>query len=170
MLTTRHTTRTRRAVELLEFTFVFPLILFMAMFIIDMGRLGLTYGALNDAAYTGARAGAAIGLTGGNRTHTCAGPTASSVVAEAFCESITAIPGVGDPATVSITGIPQPRTGNCTRDGDNSYVVVSTAADVDLFTPGLEQALVFTGGTDSGIEDTFRLTTTATVRCEVVVR
>ncbi len=171
ILPRRHATR---AVEIIEFVFIMPMVLILAMFIADMGRLGFVNGAINDAAYTAARTAAAVGSTGGTQTVAC-DDGGLHRVAVAYCEALAGIPGVPGPDQLFVLDVPRPSgsAGACRgSDGSlNRTVQVQVAASVTLMTPGLETLLALLAeDTDTGIPDTFTLASTAVVRCEVVIR
>jgi Flp pilus assembly protein TadG len=138
----------RRATVLLEFVMIMPLFMMLTMFSLDMGRIMVISGALNDATYVGARSAAqygAVNIGGVN------------VVERAFRNAVDDIPGI-DPtkATVVVTA---PSSGVCR--GTDVYIDARATYNMRLVTPWVDNLLDLFGRT-------WTIRTNATVLCEVV--
>jgi Flp pilus assembly protein TadG len=148
--------RSRKGVEIIEFAFVLPAILFILLFAIDMGRNIFVAGSLQDAAYISARTGAQVGGA-------CVGSPGcnTSAAHNVFYQSLGAIPGAVPASAVwKVTS-----GGTCTlaaADPTNSYVTITVTYPEKLVTPGLATALqIVTGGSP-------KVTAVGIARCEVV--
>ena len=144
--------RHRRATVLLEFMLILPLFLFLVFFSVDMGRLMVVYGAVGDATYVAARAGAQYGTTNVNGV---------PVADEAYQRSLDGMPGVSG-STSKLVVI----SGECTSK--SSYIVTEGQQTVSLITPGLGALLKSFEGGDSGYGADWVLKARASVLCEVV--
>ena len=133
-----------------------PLFLFLCLFAIDMGRLIVVSGALNDSAYVAARSGAQRGDA-----------FVADNAEKAFENAITAVPLLGNSTTPASFSILQ---GRCTST--NSYIVVEARKEVPLITPGLGPLLgVFQGDGGPGALAPGRawdVTSRGSVLCEIV--
>ena len=146
-----HGPRRGRASVLLEFMMIMPLFLFLVLFSVDMGRLMVVYGAVGDATYVAARAGAQYG------TVTVNGENVAQV---AFDNALRNVPGLN--FTESDL---QVLRSQCTNA--SSYIVVQAQQTVPLITPGLGQLLGSFGAGDT-VDGEWVLQTRAAVLCEVV--
>jgi Flp pilus assembly protein TadG len=142
----------RRGVALLEFMFVLPLFLFLALFAVDMGRVMLAYGALSDSTYVAARSAAQAGdakKNGGDSVN-------------AFYDALSAVPGIDTPLSAKLTIT----NGVCTTT--NKYIRMTGSKSFTFVTPGLGTVLsVFTGDNNS-IGGAWSMSAKAVVLCEVV--
>lgn len=139
--------RRRRGTALLEFVMILPIFVFMILMSVDLGRMMLNYGAVSDASYIAARAGAQYGT---------ASPAGRPGSKAAFANALAGMPGINE-AEASLRII----NGNC--GSEVSYIVVEGSYPVKPFTPGLSAMLGVLNGTES-----FTLKTRAAVLCEVV--
>lgn len=154
MLTIPNRRRRGRATVLLEFMMILPLFMFMTLFAVDMGRMILVAGAMNDAAYVSARAGAQRGYAGDPQN----GPARN-----AFNRAVDAIPGTSSGADADFTIV----RGTCNTA--NSYIVVEVTQDVDFITPGLGLLLGIVDRSERpGLGPTWQLYSRGAVLCEVV--
>lgn len=153
-------TAKKRAVSMLEFTLLLPMMLFLVAFVVDIGRLMMVSNAMTDVTYRTARAGAVAG--GGDVV-----VNGQTVTKEAFGTALAEIPGANQ--AFNIKG-PNIETGSfCKSTGDDRYVKVSTDYSVTLLTPGLGGLLSLAGGGDGGVlPGTFNMNATSVSRCEVV--
>jgi len=155
--------RRRRGGQLLEFTLLLPMALFLLVFSIDMGRTVLATTGLQDAAAVGARAGARIGFSGSVPGEgVCVGSSSTGNPSyDAFCESASILGG----ARVTGVEILSPNGYGqrfCTESPEsNTYVTIRARATIDYITPGLATLIGFTTGTGDDI------VVTGTARCEV---
>lgn len=154
--------RRRRGVDLLEFIFVLPFILFFMMFTFDIGRISLMSGMLHDATNQAARAGAQVGggcLPANSSGASCSEATANAAAPQAFRQAMAGKPLI-DPAQ----GRMQVTTGAlCRTTGPNLFVTVETSYEANLTTPGLPALLNLTVR-----EGPWLLQATAVARCEIV--
>jgi Flp pilus assembly protein TadG len=141
--------RRRKAGLLLEFVMLLPITLILFMVLVDGARVLLISGAVSDATYRSARAGAVVG-----------GASYGDVAGEAFAAALDEIPGGSlavNPEMIVVSGE------RCSAF--ESYVEIKSTYTVDLFTPGLAAAFGFLDReTDGG---GLRLDSTAVARCEV---
>jgi Flp pilus assembly protein TadG len=153
----RTPTRRGRGVALLEFMFVLPLFLFLALFAVDMGRVMLAYGALSDSTYVAARSAAQAGSAsqfGGDSVR-------------AFYSSLSAVPGIDQPGTAKLT------INNGTCSVANKYITMTGSKAFNFVTPGLGTVLAtFTRSTSSeaAYNRSWTMSARAVVLCEVVRR
>jgi Flp pilus assembly protein TadG len=154
--------RRRRGVDLLEFMFVLPFLLFFMLFTFDIGRISLMSGMLHDATNQAARVGSQVGggcLPASTSGAVCNEATANAASPQAFRQAMTGKPLI-DPSR----GRMQVTTGSlCRTTGTNLFVTVNASYDAELITPGLPTLLGLTvrGGP-------WRLEATAVARCEIV--
>ena len=167
--------RRARGATMLEFVLILPLMLFTILFTVDMGRVILVNGAMHDAAYSAARAGAQVGGGGlhyqsGNnvcQNNTVCPEGSGAVARRAFNAAVEVMPG----ATMSeLAPTVRVVTGSvCSASpvhAGNAYVTVSATYSTRLLTPGLAQALAITGGDiQSG---RWQSEVVAVARCEIV--
>lgn len=140
------TRRRRRGAVLIEFVLILPLFLFLCMFSIDMGRLVIIAGAVNDATYVAARSGAQRGDAFEDDN--------AQIAFERARSSIPGASALEAPELVIVQG-------RCTSS--NSYIVVEAAQEVPLITPGLGRLVGMVNQ-----EPTFTVSSQATVLCEIV--
>lgn len=152
-----------RGGQLLEFTLLLPMALFLLVFSIDMGRTVLATTGLQDAAAVGARAGARIGFSGGVPGEgVCVGSFSTGNPSyDAFCESASILGG----ARITGVEIISPNgygSRFCTESPEsNTYVTIRVRARIDYITPGLATLIGMSTGTGDDI------VVTGTARCEV---
>lgn len=165
-----------RAATMMEFVLILPLMIFVVLFTVDMGNVILVNGAMQDAAYSAARAGAQVG--GGSLTpqgtYPC-GTTQTSTTCRqgaswsAFSSALKAIPGhtsnqITDARMQIVTG------GRCaaraTTARSDNHVTVKVAYNQKLVTPALSTLMSWSGANiDKGA---WKISVTASSRCEVV--
>lgn len=165
-----------RGSAMVEFVLMLPILVFSIMFIVDMGQVILVNGAMQDVAYSTARAGAQVGggsLTASGQfpcgTRTTAFGCASGASYTAFQASVKNAPGYANNNVVS----PQMRllsggrcVANTTRSRADNHVTAQVRYQQKLVTPGLAQLLSASGANiKSG---RWEMTVTASSRCEVV--
>lgn len=166
----------RRAATMMEFVLILPMLLFVTLFTVDMGNVILVNGAMQDTAYSAARAGAQVGggslLPNGSYpcgTRSSAGPCTRGASYEAFRAAVDNVPGytadkLGNVQMRILTGGKCVASATPTR-ADN-HVTVSVEYTQRLMTPGLALLMSVTG---SDIDDgRWRMSVTASSRCEVV--
>jgi hypothetical protein len=167
----------RRGATLLEFLLILPLLIFVSLFTVDMGHVILVNGAMQDAAYAAARAGAQVGggsLDPATGTFPCgtgaSGSTCRTGVSyEAFSAAVGNIPGfasgkVIDPQMRILSGGRCEATANAVRP--DNHVTVEVSYSQELITPGLALLMQWSG---SRVDDSrWVMSVTATSRCEVV--
>lgn len=158
-----------RAATLLEFTMVIPIFIFMMLFSVDMGMLMLTSGAVNDAAFSAARAGAQAGGGGydpSSQGFVCGnGPCAGSVSSEAAFDSAMQAPLSEEIWTYDEDGFRIVSGAECRNGGEDAYVTVTLPYRVNMFTPGLAAMLGMVNEGSAG--DEFKLVATGVARCEI---
>lgn len=150
------TSRTRRGVVLLEFVLTLPMFLFMMLFVIDIARVMMVSGAVQDATYRAARAGATYGAASTGDV------TPSN---DAFEQALDELPGG---SAADITSFTIMRGEVCTAS--EPYVEIQVAYSVEMVTPGLGALLNIAGGDGDGLfpsDSRYQLTSTAIARCEV---
>jgi hypothetical protein len=150
----RHTHRRprRRGTVFLEFAMIMPLFLFLVLFSIDMGRMVLVAGAMNDAAYVSARSGAQLGG---------AGSPVDGPSRRAFDRAVQSIPGAGaDNVDFLIID------GSCTTS--QSYITIEASQNVRFITPGLTSLLGMWDGDGRGATEGWELSARGSVLCEIV--
>jgi Flp pilus assembly protein TadG len=139
--------RSRKGVELIEFAIVMPLLIFIILFSIDMGRNIFVAGTLQDAVYISARTGAQVG-----------GANIGGTPHAAFNSAFANIPGAASGSvTWTVTS-----GGTCTLSGANTYVIITATYPEQFVTPGLGAALSVVTGAPPHI------TAVGVARCEVV--
>lgn len=153
----RVTSRRRRGAQMLEFAIVLPIVLFMLTFMLDMGRMVLISGVLQDATQVAARSGAQVGGAGSPTT----GPAR-----EALDQSLDDYPGVEAETTHSFVIESGER---CRTTGTNRHVAIQVNYPVDFITPGLTMFLNMMDGEDRAPEGAWLLRATAVSRCEIVL-
>ena len=120
---------------MLEFALVTPLIVLCVLLIVDVGRLALTYTALQEATASSARAIARTGKVGDVGPGTCPGAVPSSRVAlYAFCNAADTVPFVREPRLIPSEVTP-PSNSFCIRAVGGYNVQVSAAAQPALIGP-----------------------------------
>lgn len=143
----------RRGTQILEFALLLPLFLFMLLFSIDMGRMVLISGAVHDAAFVAARAGAQVGDTG---------PNPGGASARAFASAVEIVPGA-EQSRASVLEV----SGAC-QEPYNLNVRVKVSYRVQFITPGLTTLLGMVNGERRAPEGDWILPAVGIARCEVV--
>lgn len=168
--------RRRRAVSMLEFVIVLPTMVFIMMFVIDMGGVVLANGSMQDVAYSASRAGAQVG--GGalvsNGTYPCGQRTTSYSCASGASHSAFKNSMKNAPSYVSSnTTKHQVRLlsgGKCVASAvggrTDNHVTAQVRYEQKLSTPGLPTLLRAAGAKVNG--SNWELTVNASSRCEVV--
>jgi Flp pilus assembly protein TadG len=157
--------RRRRGLDLIEFMFVLPFLLFFMLFTFDIGRVSLMSGILHDAANQAARAGAQAGggcidLAAGSAPTTCRESAAGAVSVRSFNEAMRGKPLIEpDQARVQVTS-----GGVCTSSPTSNHVVVTATYRAPMFAPGLPTLLGLARG------EPWELSANAVARCEIVRR
>lgn len=169
--------RRLRGATMIEFVLILPLMLFVTLFTIDMGNVILVNGAMQDAAYSAARAGAQTGggsLDPASGTYPCgtgasAGSCSTGVAYQSFQQAVHNVPGfaadqVSDAQMQILTGGRCAATATPAR-ADN-HVTVRVTYSQELLTPGLALLMEITG---SDVDDSrWQMSVVASSRCEVV--
>lgn len=161
-----------RAATMLEFTLVLPMFVFMMLFTVDMGTLMLASGAMNDAAFSSARAGAQAGGAGfvpGEDRSLCPsnGNCGGGASFDSAVESYDMIP-LGDAVDFDSADFRVESGATCVAGTVDSYVTVKMPYTVELMTPGLE---AITGiGTGADAAGKFTLVASGVARCEIYRR
>lgn len=137
-------TRLRRGAQLLEFLLVLPLMLFVMLFTVDMGRLALAHSAVTEAAFSAARQGGQAGRT----SDSTAAATAHEVLIHA---------PVVDADQATTTVLP----GRRVCSSSNVYVQVRVSTEVGMLTPGLGRLVGMV------VADDWAVAATGTARCEI---
>lgn len=147
--------RERRGASMVEFALLLPFILFLALFAVDLGRVVVMTGAVNDAAYTAARAGAQSGQPGHDN---------SGIARDALDRALHDHPLLDPDNFVSFSVTPTV----CRATGQDRYVDTQMRYDVNLLTPGLGDLIGVTVDRQGENDGTWQLTGRATALCEVV--
>ena len=161
----------RRAATMIEFAFVLPIFMFLLLFTIDMGQVILMSGAMQDATFSAARAGAQIGgasYDARTGTAVCAssGRCSAGSTYRTFQRAVEQIPFASQN---TVKGMSIRHGGTCATRGANAYVEVRTSYAVRLATPGLNAMLdVVKGSSASGGDGAWAMSATGLARCEVV--
>lgn len=168
--------RRSRAATMMEFVLILPLMLFVVLFTVDMGNVILVNGAMQDAAYSAARAGAQVGggsLTPDGRYPCGQGASGTSCTQgasyEAFRSSVANVPGYTSKQLSAVSM--QIATGgrcaaNATAARSDNHVTIRVAYNQKLLTPGLSVLMDWSG---SDMEDgAWKMAAVASSRCEVV--
>jgi Flp pilus assembly protein TadG len=143
----------RRGAAMLEFAIVLPVMLFLLLFTLDVGRTLLVQSVVQDSAFAAARAAAQIGETSG----------AESV----FSSSLALMPAAIDTEVLRISsgtgraGASAQSAGQTECSIERPYVYVYAQVRVPLFTPGLG-ALI-----GAARQEGWTLSASAVARCEV---
>lgn len=93
---------------MLEFALMLPFIVVFMLAVVDLGRIALSYTALQDATAASARAVARTGVVGAVGNGSCTeGSKAvpANVAMYAFCNAVETVPFVNDPEIVETTPI-----------------------------------------------------------------
>lgn len=146
----RASRRRVRGVVMIEFMLLLPLFMFICLFTVDLGRLVVVSGAVNDATYVAARSGAQRGSA-----------TEGDNAQITFEKTIKNIPGAAKLPAAEFTVI----DGDCTTS--SSYIVVEARQSVPLITPGMNELMnVFTGG--SLQNPGYMVSSRGVVLCEII--
>jgi len=149
--------RRQRGSALLEAIFVVPVMLFLLLMIVDLGRLVYTKNALQDATQTAVRAASQRGGTVINGT---------KVAQIAFEQALAATPGV-NAANAKLTSL-QPN-GVCTNTSAGRTIRIRSQYTFRFNTPGLNAMLGFMApaGQTAGSATT-TITAGSALRCEII--
>jgi Flp pilus assembly protein TadG len=154
--------RPRRGVDMLEFIFVLPFLLFIMLFTFDIGRISLMSGMLHDATTQAARVGSQVGgacLPASSSGGTCTEATTNAASPRAFRQAMEGKPLI-DPRRARM----QVDSGaRCQTTGADLFVTITGTYDAELATPGLPLLLNLTVR-----EGPWLLRATAVARCEIV--
>jgi len=153
----------RRGAQMLEFVLLLPLTLGVVLFSIDMGRIILLSGQVQDAANVAARTGAQLGGACVNPTTGAASPSCTNTgpAADSFFNTLEQGIGSTEGATITVDS-----GGICRMLGQpDSHVTVTAQHPVNLIFPGFQQLLNLTESDDQWV-----ISATAVARCEVVRR
>lgn len=137
--------RKYKGVQFIEFSLILPIMLYLMLLSIDMGRLVFLSGIVHDAAFYSARQGA---IQGG----------ALGVSEDAFSQAVSRFPGSPTPSGFTI------QSGAVCSRGDN-IVRVTGEVETTLITPGL-RSLLNASSTISN-EGPWRLKATGIGYCEI---
>jgi hypothetical protein len=118
----KHFSRKRKAVQFIEFSLILPVMLYLMLLSIDMGRMVFLSGIVHDAAFYSAREGAIQGGAGGN------------VSKRAFEEAVSRFPGSPQVKDFKVID------GEICRR-DKNIVRVRGEVEAELITPGLRSLL-----------------------------
>ena len=128
------TNRRRRAAVLLEFVFTLPFTLIFLMMIIDIGRMYLAAGALNESTWRAARAAAVAGgadIAASGASQSTPGGTVPTVLDDAFHRSLAENQAGENIDAATIVAL-QP---SCSSASD--IIRVTAKASIPTLTPGL---------------------------------
>lgn len=155
---------------MIEFAFILPIFMFLLLFTIDMGQVILMSGAMQDATFSAARAGAQVGgasVDARTGTTVCGrtGACSSGSTYRTFARAADQIPFA---ATKSATKLSIRSGGVCTTTGADSHVGIDVTYNVRLLTPGLNSMLGLMNGTNGGKDADWAMKATAVARCEIV--
>jgi hypothetical protein len=170
---------------MIEFALILPIFMFMIMFTLDMGKMVLMSGAMQDATFSAARTGAQLGGAGLDPTSTSGGQICnngstcdSSLTYSSLLETAQQIPGYGgkcsDVAAGSSLGCLRDMTiergAVCADNPDNDHVAIRARYSTTVTTPFLLSLMdMFSDGRDSRVQDgKWTLYATAVARCEVI--
>ena len=118
----RRVSKKNKGVQFIEFSLILPVMLYLMLLSIDMGRMVFLSGIVHDAAFYSAREGAIQGGAGGQ------------VSERAFREAVSRFPGSPEVKSFSIQS-----GGTCTRF--ENIVRVTGEVEASLITPGLRSLL-----------------------------
>ena len=168
-----HGRRRRRGSTMVEFALILPSFVFMMLFTIDMGSLVLMKGAMSDATFTSARAGAQLG--GAN---VGVGAGRAGISERTFYSAVEQIPMSANLRDVNAFTVLEGGTcvaaaaGGLGSTGDagaphNSMVRVQATYTMRMITPGLSAMLNMIGGNGNAEANGYQVTSTGVARCEV---
>lgn len=162
---------------MLEFAFVLPILMFVLLFIVDMGHLMLMSGAMQDATFSAARTGAQVGGAAidanGTGRIVCGGdgangnPCRAGSTYRSLLDTAQQIPGYGSLGSMREMTVVHGAV--CRDDGTNDHVELRTTYRTSLVTPGLGAMLnLMSPGANSSADGEWTLSATAVARCEVI--
>ncbi|MGZ4639143.1 MAG: TadE family protein [Actinomycetes bacterium] len=155
--------RPGRAATMIEFALVLPIFLFLMLLTVDMGLLMLTSGAMNDTAFSAARAGAEAGGAGlehGALACPVDGHCQSGISYDTAEEGLAQMPLGPSSYAYDHSTFTVESGALCTAGGPDTFVTVKMHYRVHTFTPGLSALLGINGDSD------WPLTATGVARCE----
>lgn len=172
------TRRRRRAATMLEFVFVFPILMVITTLTLDVGRLYMAVNSVQYATSHAVRQGAVYGQAGqaleaGQETSLCSGITSSSTVdnnyrvRDAFCVKLADLPGgaVVLPYVSKFSIVGGDGTGMQQCSKANPFIKLQIKTRVPSIAPGIDALL----GSEGSITGGWPVSMTATAKCEVVV-
>lgn len=168
--------RRRRAATMLEFVFVFPILMVITTLTLDVGRLYMAVNSVQYATSYAVRQGAVYGQAGRNvnsMTGLCSGITSGSTinneyrVRDAFCIKLADLPGgaVVLPYVSKFTIVGGDGNGTQQCSKANPYVKLQIKTRVPSIAPGIDALL----GSEGSITGGWPVSMTAVAKCEVVV-
>lgn len=176
-VTGRTLRRRGRAATMMEFVLILPFMLFVSLFTVDMGNVVLVNGAMQDVAYSSARAGAQVGggsLVVHSGTYPC-GLQASGagcrtgVSYDAFAASVAHVPGYAS-SQVRSAQMQILSGGKCVARASggraDNHVSVKVTYSQKLLTPGLAILMKWSGSDIDGSD--WNMSVVASSRCEIV--
>ena len=166
----------RRAATMLEFVFVFPILMVITTLTLDVGRLYMAVNSVQYATSYAVRQGAVYGQAGQNVDSTiglCSGITSGSTinnnyrVRDAFCIKLADLPGgavvLPYVSTFSIVGGDGTGAQQCSKA--NPFIKLQIKTRVPSIAPGIDALLGSGGSITSG----WPVSMTAIAKCEIVV-
>jgi hypothetical protein len=169
---------------MLEFVFVFPILMVITTLTLDVGRLYMAVNSVQYATSYAVRQGAVYGQAGiddSTTTSLCSGMTPSSpvrkthLVLDAFCVKLADLPGgavaIGDGADVVISivdeGGKEIAGGKATRECSKAtpFIKLQIKTRIPSIAPGIDALL----GSEGSITGGWPVSMTAVAKCEVLV-
>lgn len=161
---------------MLEFVFVFPILMVITTLTLDVGRLYMAVNSVQYATSYAVRQGAVYGQAGQNVDSTaglCSGITAISTinnnyrVRDAFCIKLADLPGgavvLPYVSTFSIVGGDGTGVQQCSKA--NPFIKIQIKTRVPSIAPGIDALL----GSGESITGGWPVSMTAIAKCEIVV-
>lgn len=150
-----------RAVVMLEFAIILPLVLFMLLLSIDFARMTLTASAVNEITFSTARK---IAQQGGSVSTTEANDIYQAYLEQGKNSGAIVFSGTqsGDPGVASFTV--QPSNGTLCQSGTD-YVTVTVDYNFRWLTPTVGAFSNWLSGTGPG---GYNMRSVASARCEIV--
>jgi Flp pilus assembly protein TadG len=157
---------------MLEFALILPIFMALILLSIDMGHIILISGAMQDAAFSAARAGAEVGGAGysANGSPTCPGNGVCDNDTVAYNALVSAAQEIPSSASTNLTGMTIVSGAECSNAAPDNTVVLKVHYNTNLLTPGLGELLAMAGGDAGRAPNTWSITATAAARCEVVTQ
>ena len=170
------TRRRTRAATMLEFVFVFPILMVITTLTLDVGRLYMAVNSVQYATSYAVRQGAVYGQAGqkvDSTTSLCSGVTPSSAidndyrVRDAFCIKLADLPGgaVVLPYVSNFSIVGGDGTGKQQCSKANPFIKLQIKTRVPSIAPGIDALL----GSEGSITGGWPVSMTAIAKCEVVV-